>query len=74
MEKEGRDRTASEISEGDSTAVKSAETDDQLSKMLHTVLCRNSVTTWLGTGSIRVIQKVNQMALVKTNSFTGRTG
>lgn len=70
----GRDRRASEISAGDSTAVKSAEIDGQLSEMLHTVLCPNRVTTRLGTGSRRFIQKVNQMALVKTNSFTCRTG
>lgn len=70
----GRDRRASEISEGDSTAVKSAEIDGQLSEMLHTVLCPNGVTTRLGTGSRRFIQKVNQTALVKTNSFTCRTG
>lgn len=74
MEKGRRDRRASEISEGDSTAVKCAGTDGQLSKMLHTVLCPSSVTTRLGTGSRRFIQKVNQMALVKTKCLTCRIG
>lgn len=74
MDKGRRDKRASEISEGDSTAVKYAETNRQLSKILHTVLCPNSVTTRLGTGSKRFIQKVNQMALVKAKCLTCRIG